>query len=134
MYDRYLKRDQHSMSVTASLLKMFFGSKADKDRKAIQPYVDRILAVYPEIEKLTDDELRARVTAFKELIRERIKEDEDRIAELKARMEEADVEIDEKERIATEIDRLKKHVNETIETVLDEILYGRLREYVTGEC
>lgn len=110
------------MSVTASLLKMFFGSKADKDRKAIQPIVDKILAVYPEIERLTDDELRARVTEFRELIRQRLKEDEDRIVELKAKLEEADVEIDEKERIATEIDRLKKHVNETVETVLNEIL------------
>lgn len=110
------------MSVTASLLKLFFGSKADKDRKAIQPIVDKILAVYPQIQTLSDDELRARVTAFKELIRERLREDEDRIAELKAKLEAADVEIDEKERIATEIDRLKKHVNETIETVLNEIL------------
>lgn len=110
------------MSVTASLLKMFFGSKADKDRKAIQPYVDKILAVYPEIEKLTDDQLRDRVSGFRELIRERVREDEERIASLKARMEEAEVEIDEKEQIGTEIDRLKKHVNETIETVLDEIL------------
>ena len=110
------------MSVTASLLKLFFGSKADKDRKAIQPIVDKILAVYPQIQTLSDDELRARVTAFKELIRERLREDEDRIAELKAKLEAADVEIDEKERIATEIDRLKKHVNETIESVLNEIL------------
>ena len=37
-------------------------------------------------------------------------------------MEEADVEISEKEEIGTEIDRLKKHVNQTIEAVLDEIL------------
>ena len=110
------------MSVTASLLKLFFGSKADKDRKAIQPIVDKILAVYPQIQTLSDDELRARVTAFKELIRERLREDEDRIAELKAKLVAGDVEIDEKERIATEIDRLKKHVNETIESVLNEIL------------
>ena len=110
------------MSVTASLLKMLFGSKADKDRKAIQPYVDRILAAYPAIEKLSDDELRDKVTGFKALIQERIKTDEDRIAELKGRMEEADVEISEKEQIGAEIDRLKKHVNTTIEEVLDEIL------------
>ncbi len=110
------------MSITASLLKLFFGSKADKDRKAIQPYVDRILAAGPEIERLSDDELRERVAGFKALIRERIREDEERIAQLKARMEEAEVEIAEKERIGAEIDRLKKHVNETIEQVLDEIL------------
>ncbi len=110
------------MGVTASLLKLFFGSKADKDRKAIQPYVDRILAVYPQIQQLSDDELRERVAELKAMIRERIRTDEERIAELKARMEEVDVEISEKEEIGTEIDRLKKHVNQTIEAVLDEIL------------
>ena len=47
------------MDIVTGLLKMIFGSKADKDRKEVQPYIDRIKAVYPTIEKLTNDELRA---------------------------------------------------------------------------
>lgn len=110
------------MSVTASLLKMFFGSKADKDRKAIQPYVDKILAVYPEIEKLSDDQLRAKVDELRAKIAAKIKPEEDRIAELKVKMEEPEVEVEEKESMASEIDKLKKSVNASIEEVLDEIL------------
>ena len=33
------------MSALTSIIKFFFGSKADKDRKEIQPYVDKIKAI-----------------------------------------------------------------------------------------
>ena len=46
------------MSALTSIIKFLFGSKADKDRKEIQPYVDKIKAVYPSIEALSNDELR----------------------------------------------------------------------------
>lgn len=104
------------------MLKLFFGSKADKDRKAIEPYVNQILAVEPEIEKLTHDELRARVDKLRERIQEAIREDETEIARLKEEMEKDEVDVDQKEEMADEIDKLKKNVNETIEKVLDEIL------------
>ena len=35
------------MEIVASLIKLFFGSKADKDRKQIEPYLQKIKAVYP---------------------------------------------------------------------------------------
>ena len=46
------------MEIVASLIKLFFGSKADKDRKQIEPYLEKIKAVYPSIEALSNDELR----------------------------------------------------------------------------
>ena len=48
------------MDIAASLIKLIFGSKADKDRKQIEPYLEKIKAVYPAIEALSNDELRAR--------------------------------------------------------------------------
>ena len=51
---------------------MFFGTKSEKDRKAIQPYVDKIKAIYPSIEQLTVDELRARSAGLKAAIAEYI--------------------------------------------------------------
>ncbi len=110
------------MSVTASLLKLFFGSKADKDRKAIQPYVDKILAAYPAVDALSDDALRQRVAALRGQIRDRVAAQNEQIARLKERLESSDVEIAEKEQIATEIDRLGKEVNASIEEVLLEIM------------
>ena len=34
------------MDILSKVIKTFFGTKSDKDRKEIQPYVDRILALY----------------------------------------------------------------------------------------
>ena len=58
------------MSVVTGLIKLFFGTKSEKDRKAIQPYVDKIKAIYPSIEQLTVDELRARSAGLKAAIAE----------------------------------------------------------------
>ena len=41
------------------LLSKIFGSKVTRDMKEIQPWVDKIKAVSPSIEALTNDELRA---------------------------------------------------------------------------
>ena len=42
------------MDIAASLIKLFFGSKADKDRKEVEPYLVKIKAVYPTIEALSN--------------------------------------------------------------------------------
>lgn len=74
------------MSVVTGLIKLFFGTKSEKDRKAIQPYVDKIKAIYPSIEQLTVDELRARSAGLKAAIAEYISAEEQQIAELKVRL------------------------------------------------
>ena len=75
------------MDVLAGLIKFFFGSKADKDRKEIEPYLQKIKAIYPTIEALSNDELRARSEALKQQIADFIAPDEARIVELKATLE-----------------------------------------------
>lgn len=35
------------MNLVASLIKLMFGTKSEKDRKLIAPYVEKILAIYP---------------------------------------------------------------------------------------
>ena len=110
------------MDILASIIKTIFGSKADKDRKEIEPYLQKIKAVYPSIEALTNDELRARSEALKKAIADHIADDEARIVELKARLELAETTLDEKERISKEIDQTTKRIDERIEEKLDEIL------------
>ncbi len=109
-------------NVVAGLLKLIFGSKADKDRKAVIPYIEKINAVYPQIEKLTDDELRARSSALMARIADAIADDETRIASLKEELERSDISIEEKEKISTDIEHLTKNIDDTIEKVLLEIL------------
>ncbi|WP_300867727.1 preprotein translocase subunit SecA [uncultured Alistipes sp.] len=110
------------MDIAAGLIKLLFGSKADKDRKEVQPYIDRIKAVYPTIEKLTNDELRAHSAGLMRQIADHIADDEARIVEMKARLEQPATSLDEKEKISKEIDTTTKRIDEKIEEVLDRIL------------
>ncbi len=110
------------MDIVASLIKMIFGSKADKDRKEIEPYLQKIKAVYPEIEALSNDGLRARSEELKRRIADYIAADETRIAELRAQLEKPETTLEEKEKISKEIDDLTKRIDERIEEKLDEIL------------
>ena len=71
----------------ADVLKKIFGSKSDRDMKMIRPTLDKILAVYPEIDALSHDELRARTDALKERIAEVEAPFEQRISEIKATLE-----------------------------------------------
>jgi len=110
------------MNLLTNVIKLFFGTKADKDRKEIQPYVDKIKAVFPEIDALSDDGLRELTEKLKNDIKEYIKSDEDLLAELKSRMEDYSISINEKESIGKDIDKLKKDINGKIEEILLEIL------------
>ena len=110
------------MDIVASLIKMIFGSKADKDRKEIEPYLLKIKAVYPEIEALSNDGLRARSEELKRRIADYIAGDEARIVELRARLEQPETTLEEKEKISKEIDDLTKRIDDRIEEKLDEIL------------
>ena len=67
----------------ADVIKKIFGSKADRDYKAVKPTLQKILAVYPEIDALSNDDLRARSAALKARLREVEAPFEDRIAEIK---------------------------------------------------
>ena len=110
------------MDIAAGIIKLLFGSKADKDRKEVQPYIDRIKAVYPTIEKLTNDELRAHSAGLMRQIADHIADDEARIVEMQARLEQPATSLDEKEKISKEIDTTTKRIDEKIEEVLDRIL------------
>ena len=110
------------MDILASIIKALFGSKADKDRKQIEPYLEKIKAVYPSIEALSNDELRARSEALKKQIADFIAADEARIVELKAALEKPETQLEEKEKISKEIDETTKRIDEKIEEVLDKIL------------
>ncbi len=105
----------------ADILKKIFGTKSDRDMKAIKPVLDKILAIYPEIDKLSNDELRAHTDALKARIREVEKPFEDRIAEIKVELEQ-DIPVSRKEALASESDKLVKDEDEAIEVILNEIL------------
>lgn len=105
----------------ASILKKVFGSKADRDLKQIRPILNKVLEAYGPIDKLSNDELRAKTEELKARLRECEAPFEKRIAEIKAKLDE-DIPVHEKENLATESDKLVKDEDAEIEKVLEEIL------------
>lgn len=105
----------------ASILKKVFGSKADRDLKQIRPVLNKVLEAYGPIDKLSNDELRAKTEELKARLRECEAPFEKRVAEIKAKLDE-DIPVHEKESLATESDKLVKEEDAEIEKVLEEIL------------
>ena len=110
------------MGLVTGLLKMFFGTKSDKDRKEIEPYVNKIKEIYPQLEQLSNDELRAHSAALQAAVAAYIADDEAQIADLKAKLENMETSLDEKEEISRKIDHLTEEIDRKIEEKLDEIL------------
>ena len=105
----------------SNIISKIFGSKSDRDMKVIRPVLNKVLAVYPEIDALDNDALRARTDALKARVLAAEEPFEKRIAEIKAELE-ADIPVRRKEELATESDKLVKDEDEAIEKVLNEIL------------
>ena len=110
------------MDILTGLIKLIFGSKADKDRKQIEPYVNKIKEIYPKISALSNDELRAHSADLMKQIADFIASDEAHIVEQKAKLELDTTSLDEKEKISKDIDQTVKRIDEKIEQKLDEIL------------
>ena len=97
------------------IITKLFGNKAQKDMRAISPVVDQIKAAYEDIDKLSNDELRARSWALMDKLQEAVKPQKERIAELKASIEETPIE--KREKIYNEVDKLEKEIKEVYEKV-----------------
>ena len=102
------------------ILKSLFGDKSSRDMKLIKPLVEKVKAAYPEIQKLTNDELRAKTKEIQAYIQNSAKEQKAQIDELKAKIE--DTPIDEREEIFSKIDKLDKEVLDIYEKALDEVM------------
>ena len=102
------------------ILKSLFGDKSSRDMKLIKPLVEKVKAAYPEIQKLTNDELRAKTKEIQAYIQNSAKEQKAEIDELKSKIE--DTPIDEREEIFAKIDKLDKEVLDIYEKALDEVM------------
>ncbi len=101
-------------------LSKIFGNKAERDLKEIKPIVEKIKSVYPSIAKLSNDELRARTAALRAGLAESVKSSKLEIENLKAKVE--DTEINKREHIYSEIDKIEKKILNIQEEELNKIL------------
>ncbi len=107
------------MSFTGFLSKIF-GDKSSRDRKLLQPLVDRINAIGPELKPLTNDELRERIDTVRADIDGATAEDRKAIEEARATIE--TLPVDQRQHLWDEIDRREKNILDTLEKKLDEHL------------
>ena len=107
----------------ANFFQKLFGTKAERDRKAIMPIVDKINEAYSSMQRLSPDELRAKTIQFRQHIKDEIKPFDDKIAEMKDAVEKnTDLSADEKESQYNEIDKIEEQKKKKIAETLDEIL------------
>jgi len=102
------------------ILKSLFGDKSSRDMKLIQPLVEKVKAVSPQVEKLDNDALRQRTKVLQQQVQDSAKEQKARIAELKATIE--NTPIDERADIFAQIDKIEKEVLDIYEKALDEVM------------
>ncbi|WP_373809960.1 preprotein translocase subunit SecA, partial [Porphyromonas loveana] len=97
-----------------------FGNKSQRDLKEVKPFVEKIKAVYGEIEQLSDDDLRGRTVLLRQKIQDYVKDERAEIDKLKADVEGKGLE--EREEVWSKVDKLEKEILDKMEVVLDEIL------------
>jgi preprotein translocase subunit SecA len=103
-----------------SFISKIFGNKAQRDLNEINPIVNAIKEAYPKIAELSNDALRAKTKELEERIALSIADENARIAELKAGLEE--VALEKRESVWNEIDKIEKEITAKLEKVLAEIL------------
>ena len=101
-------------------LRSLFGDKSSRDMKLIQPLVEKVKAVYPEVQKLDNDALRQRTKDIQHQVQDSAKAQKEEIEKLKATIEETP--IDERADIFAQIDKLEKEVLDIYEKALDEVM------------
>ncbi len=112
-----------------SFISKIFGNKSTRDLKEIQPIVDAIKALGPQMESLTNDQLRQQITDVRNDIKAAIESDTQAMAEKREQVEK--LPFDERQPLWTAIDNHEKNILDIIEDKLNEHLptvFAALRE------
>jgi len=111
------------MGLLNKVLGKVFGNKYAKDVKLINPYVEKVNQYFATLSNISNDELRGHTHTFRQQIADGLKEIDDRIAEIKSNIKsQPDMDMDVKEGLYEEIDKLKKQRDEELEKILIDIL------------
>ena len=102
------------------IISKLFGNKTQRDLNEVNPTVKKIKEAYSEIEKLSNDELRNRTKELEKQISDFVSIEKEQINQLKADME--NIELNEREAIWTQVDKLEKDITDKYEQILDELL------------
>jgi len=108
--------------ITRGLAKVF-GTKSDKDLKILRPRVAQINKEYARLTSISDDDLRHKTIEFKEHISSQLIDIEEEMQNLRTQVaNNPEMDIEEKDAIFTQVDKLEEKHDERLEEVLDDIL------------
>ncbi|MBN2164927.1 MAG: preprotein translocase subunit SecA [Marinilabiliaceae bacterium] len=110
------------MAMINSILTKIFGNKYDKDIKEVQPILDKVKAAYPQIQSLSNDDLRAKTIEIRNRIQDYVSSETAQLDALKIKIEDSNISVIEKEKVYDEIDKIEKGITEKMEEVLLEVL------------
>lgn len=105
-----------------NLIAKLFGTKSQRDLKELVPYVEKVNAEFIRLKDLSNDELRQVSAALKEQIASELADIDNQLADLTEQGSHPEVDVDEKERIFNQIDKLEVERNTELERVLLDIL------------
>ncbi|MBP5666615.1 MAG: preprotein translocase subunit SecA, partial [Salinivirgaceae bacterium] len=109
------------MGIIDGFLTKLFGNKSDRDIKEIMPYVIATNEEYAKLANLSNDELRQQSIVLQQIIQDRISDENKQIADLRQQIEQEE-DIEKKENLYNQIDKIEETIDTKIADVLDELL------------
>ena len=105
-----------------NFISKLFGSKSERDVKALLPIVEKVKAEYAKLDGITNDELRAKTAALKQVITGRLADIDSKLHDIRSQTENPDIDVSEKVDLYTQQDKLEKDRNKELEVILMDIL------------
>ena len=105
------------------LIAKIFGTKSEKDIKRIMPLVEQTKQEGEQVKSLSNDALREETKKIQEQINQELKDIDDQLAGLHKKIaDNPELDINEKESVFAQIDKLEEDRNKELEKVLLKVL------------
>lgn len=104
------------------IFKKLFGTKSERDIKAIQPYIAKINKAFEKLSLLSNDELREKTVELKKVIAESLRVLFEKIQNTKEEISSKDSDLARVHHLQEELVNLEKEYDQQLEVVLLEIL------------
>ncbi|HUL43201.1 MAG TPA: preprotein translocase subunit SecA [Bacteroidota bacterium] len=105
-----------------NFISKLFPSKSDKDIRRIAPLVEEINEQSEQMKGLTDEELKAKTAEFRAFIREKTSAIESEMTEVKEKLKDPELSLDEREDAFSKIEELQENLDSVTREALDELL------------
>ncbi|GAA4417753.1 preprotein translocase subunit SecA [Nibrella viscosa] len=101
----------------------FFGTKSQRDLRDLYPYVEKVNTEFNRLKDLSNDELRNTSAELKQQIARELQDIDTKVADLNHQVSsQPDMDVNQKEQIFNQIDKLEADRNKELERVLLDIL------------